>query len=108
MADESPKENEAKLLKLPLARIKMIMKSSPDLGSVSQEGYFLIARAAELFAQYVAEEGLKAGKDKKELNYKGLANAVESNDSLDFLEDIIPQKITMKEYWDRTKKSESS
>ena len=50
MADESPKGNEGKLLKLPLARIKMIMKSSPDLGSVNQEGYFLIARAAVCFA----------------------------------------------------------
>ena len=31
---------------------------------------FLLAQ--ELFAQYVAEEGLKASKDKKELNYEGL------------------------------------
>ena len=45
MADDSPNKSN-KLLQLPLTRIKMIMRSSPDLGNVSTEGYFLIARAA--------------------------------------------------------------
>ena len=60
MADESPKGNEGKLLKLPLARIKMIMKSSPDLGSVNQEGYFLIARAAVCKIPLPATFGFKS------------------------------------------------
>ena len=46
MDDDSPSKSSVKLLKLPLSRIKMIMRSSPELGSVSTEGYFLIARAA--------------------------------------------------------------
>lgn len=49
MADDSPSKSSGaagKLLQLPLARIKMIMRSSPDLGNVSTEGYFLIAKAA--------------------------------------------------------------
>ena len=46
MDDDSPSKSSGKLLQLPLTRIKMIMRSSPDLGSVSTEGYFLIARAA--------------------------------------------------------------
>ncbi|XP_065053815.1 chromatin accessibility complex protein 1-like [Rhopilema esculentum] len=100
MADDSPNKSN-KLLQLPLTRIKMIMRSSPDLGNVNTEGYFLIARAAELFAQYIAKEGLKSESNGTELNYKGLANAVEGNDTLDFLEDIIPQKITMKQYLER-------
>jgi len=106
MDDDSPSKSSVKLLKLPLSRIKMIMRSSPELGSVSTEGYFLIARAAELFAQYIAEQGLKSGEDKSELTYKGLANSVEANDALEFLEDILPQKIKMKEFRERVSNQE--
>ena len=38
--------NEGKLLQLPITRVKTIMKSSPDIGPVSQEAYFLIAKCA--------------------------------------------------------------
>ena len=52
MDDDSPSKSSVKLLKLPLSRIKMIMRSSPELGSVSTEGYFLIARAAVSMALF--------------------------------------------------------
>lgn len=38
-------EHEQKLTKLPLARIKNIMKMDPDLNLTSQEAVFLIAKA---------------------------------------------------------------
>lgn len=88
-----------RLLQLPVARVKTIMKSSPDLGNVSQEAYFLITRATECFVQHMAKQAYKSSGDSDTVQYKHLANIVESNDNLEFLEEIIPQKITVKEYW---------
>ena len=46
MADKSSSDNgAAKLTHLPIARIKTIMKSSPDLPNCSQESVFLVTRA---------------------------------------------------------------
>ena len=61
-----------KLLQLPTTRIKTIMKSSPDLGNVSQEALFLISRSTELFIQHVAMETFKNSLNKHLLDYKSL------------------------------------
>lgn len=46
MAEKSSVEGGAgKLTQLPVARIKTIMKSSPDLPSFSQDSVFLITKA---------------------------------------------------------------
>ncbi|XP_066912079.1 chromatin accessibility complex protein 1-like [Clytia hemisphaerica] len=91
-----------KLLQLPVARVKTIMKSSPDLGNVSSEAYFLITKATECFVQYLAQEAHKNSKGCDEVDYKHLSNIVLTDDSLEFLEEIIPQKIKVKEYWKLT------
>ena len=38
-------EGEGKLVNLPLARIKTIMKSSPDVSHAGQESIFMVAKA---------------------------------------------------------------
>lgn len=38
-------EGEGKLVNLPLARIKTIMKSSPDMSHAGQESIFMVAKA---------------------------------------------------------------
>jgi hypothetical protein len=38
-------EGEKKLVSLPLARIKTIMKSSPDMSHAGQESIFMVAKA---------------------------------------------------------------
>lgn len=46
MAEKVSVESGAgKLTQLPVARIKTIMKSSPDLPSISQDSVFLITKA---------------------------------------------------------------
>lgn len=65
-----------RLIHLPMARVKTIMKSSPDLGNVSQEAYFLITKATECFVQYMAEEAWKSAKDKRTVDYKQLGNKI--------------------------------
>lgn len=41
----SPDSGAGKLTQLPVARIKTIMKSSPDLPHFSQESVFLVTKA---------------------------------------------------------------
>jgi len=93
-----------KSLQLPITRIKTIMRSSPELTNVSQQGYFLIARATELFAEHLAVEALKHARTSSELDYRALSTVVRSDESLDFLEEIVPEKITVAEYYKRTGK----
>lgn len=70
------RNNQNRLLQLPMSRIRTIMKSSPELGNVSQEAYFLITKATECFVQYMAEEAWKAASDKKLVQYKQLGEKV--------------------------------
>jgi len=48
------------------------MKSSPDLGNVSQEAYFLITKATECFVQHIALQAHKNSKDLETVAYKQL------------------------------------
>lgn len=86
-------------LNLPLARIKTIMKSSPDADSIAQDALVLVCKAAEMFIQELSREATKKSKKKTSLEYRDLAAVVEADDSkLEFLSSIIPKKITVREY----------
>lgn len=61
-----------KLLQLPMARVKTIMRSSPDLGNVSQEGYYMITKATELFVHYLAEKAYVGAQKENFVDYKAL------------------------------------
>lgn len=103
--DEEDKERDDKkmsankLLQLPVSRIKTIMKSSPELGNVSPESYFLITRATELFVKYLAKNAYETAGKSKSVEYKALSKLVSTDESLDFLEEIVPFKIKMSDYW---------
>ncbi|XP_064652838.1 chromatin accessibility complex protein 1-like [Lineus longissimus] len=94
MADKS---NKAPIL-LPLSRIKTIMKSSPDVSNIGNESLMLIAKATELFVQDLALLTMKNAENKKDIEYNDLANIVFTDETLQFLQDIIPQKIKYSEY----------
>ncbi|XP_074607027.1 chromatin accessibility complex protein 1-like isoform X1 [Acropora palmata] len=105
MADKSSSDNGAgKLTHLPIARIKTIMKSSPDLPNCSQESVFLVTRATELFINYLAVSAYKQESDPKHLTYKGLSKIVEDDDTLQFLADIVPPKVLVKDFMETMKK----
>ena len=70
--NDSKSSTNNRLLQLPVARVRTIMKSSPDLGNVSQEAYFLITKATECFVQYMAQEAHKSSKGCDTLEYKQL------------------------------------
>lgn len=87
---------KSKEIQLPVSRIKMIMKSSPDCESIGQDSLFLVSKCTEMFIQYISLEGLAKSK-KNSLEYKGIADFVQSKPSLNFLSEILPQKLTVKE-----------
>ncbi|XP_029005285.1 DNA polymerase epsilon subunit 4 [Betta splendens] len=80
-----------RLSKLPLARIKALMKSDPDVSLASQESVFIIAKATELFVEMIAKDALvyaQQGK-RKTLQRKDLDNAIEAIDEFAFLEGTL-------------------
>ncbi|KAM5137022.1 chromatin accessibility complex protein 1-like [Marmota monax] len=91
---------EQRLVSLPLSRIRVIMKSSPEVSSINQEALVLTAKATELFVQYLATYSYRhgSGKEKKALTYNDLANTAEESDTFQFLADILPKKILASKY----------
>ncbi|XP_048849784.1 chromatin accessibility complex protein 1 [Brienomyrus brachyistius] len=89
-----------KNVSLPMSRVKLIMKSSPDVSSINQDALFLTTKATELFVQYLAQCSFKngSGKEKNTLAYSDLANAAEQSETFQFLTDILPKKILAKDY----------
>ncbi|KAK3578702.1 hypothetical protein CHS0354_008560 [Potamilus streckersoni] len=80
-----------KLLKLPLSRVKSIMKSDPDVTLASQEAVILLAKAAELFIQMLSKDAVGStvqGK-RKTLQRKDLDHVLDTRDSYLFLEGTL-------------------
>ncbi|XP_067664902.1 chromatin accessibility complex protein 1-like [Haliotis asinina] len=92
---------------LPLSRVKTIMKSSPDVSSISQEALFITGKATELFIQALARFSLEQNKDQSSVEYQDLAEIVNTEETLQFLQDIIPRKIKAKEYFQILKNGEN-
>ncbi|KAJ8020591.1 Chromatin accessibility complex protein 1 [Holothuria leucospilota] len=82
---------------LPTARIRTIMKSSPEIDVISQASLHLITKATELFVHALAQEAHK--KSGKDVTYSGLAQVVEEHDSFQFLSDILPQKVKVRDFY---------
>ncbi|KAB5559302.1 hypothetical protein PHYPO_G00027500 [Pangasianodon hypophthalmus] len=80
-----------RLARLPLSRIKALMKADPDVSLASQESVFIIAKATELFVEMIAKDALvyaQQGK-RKTLQRKDLDNAIEAADEFAFLEGTL-------------------
>ncbi|XP_007938723.1 chromatin accessibility complex protein 1 [Orycteropus afer afer] len=94
------KGGEQRLVSLPLSRIRVIMKSSPEVSSINQEALVLTAKATELFVQYLATYSYKhgSGKEKRALTYSDLSDTVEESETFQFLADILPKKILASKY----------
>ncbi|XP_068937320.1 chromatin accessibility complex protein 1 [Petaurus breviceps papuanus] len=92
--------SDQRLVSLPLSRIRVIMKSSPEVSSINQEALVLTAKATELFVQYLATYSYKhgSGKEKKALIYSDLSNTAEESETFQFLADILPKKILASKY----------
>ncbi|XP_017504020.2 DNA polymerase epsilon subunit 4 isoform X1 [Manis javanica] len=86
-----------RLSRLPLARVKALVKADPDVTLAGQEAIFILARAAELFVETIAKDAYccaQQGK-RKTLQRRDLDNAIEAVDEFAFLEachqNVIPE-----------------
>eukprot|EP00128_Syssomonas_multiformis_P002485 Colp12_sorted_trinity150504_noHs@3519 len=82
-------------VQLPLARVKKIMKSDPDVNMISQDSLFLVARATELFVEHFAQKAqLNTSKAKrKTVQYKDLSSLPDEYEEFQFLADAIPPPV---------------
>ncbi|KAL4608024.1 DNA polymerase epsilon subunit 4 [Arapaima gigas] len=82
---------QSRLARLPLSRIKALMKADPDVSLASQESVFAIAKATELFVEMITKDALvyaQQGK-RKTLQRKDLDSAIEAIDEFAFLEGTL-------------------
>ncbi|XP_015115172.1 DNA polymerase epsilon subunit 4 [Diachasma alloeum] len=93
--EENDSEPREKLLKLPVGRVKHIVKSDPDVSLVNQEAIFLITKSAELFIDSLSKEAYKytSQAKKKTVQKKDLDQAIDHVDSLAFLEGMLEQMM---------------
>jgi len=106
-AGKSPckaRPNDGTLI-LPLARIKTIMKSSPDVENISSDALYHVTKATELFVEHLIQEIYSHHPKASELNYAGLADVVQTQDSLEFLKgealtcEVTPSAVLTRHLW---------
>lgn len=64
--------------------------------NITVEANYLVCAAAELFIKHLAKEVYKM--DKRCLSYQNLSKFICDDAKLDFLYDVVPKKITVREY----------
>ncbi|PVD25985.1 hypothetical protein C0Q70_13652 [Pomacea canaliculata] len=88
---DDAQQTDHKLLKLPLSRIKAIIKMDPDVSITSHEAAVILAKATELFINVVSRDAsirtLQA--KRKTLLKKDLETVLETRDCYAFLEGAI-------------------
>lgn len=92
---------------LPLSRTKTIMRTAVGADSVSKDAIMVTTKATELFIKMIAREGYKFATPAKRLQYNDIVQVVASHQRFEFLEMIIPKKITVHEYKELMKKKSS-
>ncbi|XP_066435158.1 chromatin accessibility complex protein 1 [Eleutherodactylus coqui] len=99
---------ESRLVSLPLARIRLIMRSSPDVSSINPDALIITAKATELFVKYLVSYSYKhgTGKETNTLTYDDLSNTAEESETFQFLSDILPKKILASDYLKMLEKEE--
>lgn len=86
-----PPTASTKLIHLPLARIKGIIKLDEDVSMISSEAVFAITKATELFIESLAKECYvhTSQSRKKTIQRKDLDTAISTVDQLIFLDGAI-------------------
>ncbi|KAI0915506.1 hypothetical protein AcV5_003706 [Taiwanofungus camphoratus] len=79
---------------LPLARIKKVMKSDPEVKMIAADAPILFCKACEIFiAEITARAFIIADSNKRRtLSRADIAKALAKSDQFDFLIDIVPRE----------------
>ncbi|KAJ8946898.1 hypothetical protein NQ318_008254 [Aromia moschata] len=80
-----------KFVRLPLARVKAIMKKEPNCTMISSDAVFLVTKVTEMFIEFLAKEAVKqvGTRQRKTLMRKDVDNAIESCSPLCFLDGAL-------------------
>lgn len=72
------------------------MKMDPNItDNITVEANYLVCAAAELFIKSLSKDVYEM--DKRCLSYQNLSKYVQEEEKLDFLHDVVPTKITLRE-----------
>ncbi|EIW81676.1 histone-fold-containing protein [Coniophora puteana RWD-64-598 SS2] len=82
---------------LPLARIKKVMKSDPDVKMIAADAPILFCKACEIFiSEITARAFIIADSNKRRtLSRSDIAKALAKSDQFDFLIDIVPREESL-------------
>jgi chromatin accessibility complex protein 1 len=73
------------------------MKMDPSVtDNITLEANYLVCTATELFVRHLAKEVYEM--DTRCLSYENLSSYVQNDETLDFITNICPKKITVREY----------
>ncbi|XP_036147732.1 DNA polymerase epsilon subunit 4 isoform X2 [Monomorium pharaonis] len=89
--DDTPhgdEEQREKLIRLPVGRVKTIIKMDPEVGFINQEAVFLVAKSVEFFIESLAKEAYKyiVQVKKRTIQKRDVESAIDNVDTLVFLE----------------------
>ncbi|XP_058801010.1 DNA polymerase epsilon subunit 4 [Phymastichus coffea] len=85
---DSDDEIKTKLIKLPISRIRTIIKTDVEINLINREALFLIAKATELFIGALLKESYKYTyqSNKRTVQNQDLENAIYNVKALIFLD----------------------
>lgn len=82
----------------PSTKVKLLMKSAPNPGLISNEAVLVTAHAAKLFLAHMAKTASdQSNEQDSELLYRDLANTIQNCEEFEFLKEIVPRKIKVKD-----------
>jgi len=88
---ENQPPEKKRIVRLPLSRVKQIMKMDPEVSIVGSEAVFLVTKAAELFLEYLGRESAKYTlmSKRKTVQRRDIDAAIDSVAHLCFLEGAL-------------------
>jgi len=103
-----PRKEATGQAQLPLARVKKIIALDAEISQCSTHAAFVMTLAAEMFIQYLAEQGNRVAKEAKKprrnIQYADISNAIHRLPQTEFLTDVVPRTVPYKKIVERKAK----
>ncbi|KAG7396427.1 hypothetical protein PHYBOEH_002295 [Phytophthora boehmeriae] len=76
----------------PLGRVRKIVQSDPDVGKISKDALVAIAKASELFAQFLGTKSYEQAlyRNKRQIKGSDVTQTIQTTASLDWLREDFP------------------
>ncbi|CAG0882916.1 unnamed protein product [Darwinula stevensoni] len=87
----SPEESTERITRLPLSRIKHMIRTDPDIQLASQDAVFLVAKATEMFIGVLMKETYNVTKrsKKKTVQKQHMEESIKTSECLEFLDGAL-------------------